>query len=161
MPNPITEQRMNANPRDLAKQQSDAEKPPVNVDSFPPNTFFALFDDRAAAKNAADRLRETGVEENDVEVYAGKAGSKRLDPDDEDAGLFDKIVKLAQELSDFKTFVRDCSATVAAGKVLLLVRFEDEAGRNTMEKIVRETEGAPLAYTDNWALVKFASISSG
>lgn len=155
MPNPITEQRLTSASLP-SESEPEVEKQPIQLDSFTANSFFALFDDRRTAEAAAQRLQDAGVEAADVEVFAGSDGAARLRPQSEAAGLLDQIVQMAQELSDFKTFVEGCSAAVGGGKVLLVARFEDEAGRTAIEATVRQSGGAPLAYTDNWTLIKYA-----
>ena len=156
MANPMTEQQPPRNPQGRHDDAGEAKKQHIELEGFPARIFFGLFDDRYVADEAAHRIQDAGVDVKDVEILAGRDGVARLEPSQGAKGFFDRLVQAAQELSDFKTFLADCAATVKSGKALLLVRFEDEEGRTAIESIVRQGGGAPLAYTDEWTLVKYS-----
>lgn len=157
MPNPITENKPPTAPHGTGADPESQSQAPIDLDRFPSRTFFALFDDRYAAGQVAERIEDAGMDVENVEVLAGREGVARLAPDaEEPRGLIARIVQMAEELSDFKTFLSDCAATVNTGKALLLAHFEDEADRTAAELLVRQGGGAPLAYTDKWTLVKYS-----
>lgn len=142
------------NPARAKAERADSSDS-IALDGFPPHTLFALFDNRDQASAIAKKLESLGVESEYICVLAGPDGALRLQPDQKASGFFDKLVQLAQELSDFKTFIESCSAMVKSGKALLLVRFETEAERLAAERAVAQGEGQRLAYTEAVTLVKF------
>lgn len=156
MPNPMTEEKPRTAPHGTTAEPEDPAQTPIDLERFPEQTFFALFDDRYVAGHVAERIEDAGMDADRVEVLAGQEGVARLAPEAEEPhGLMERLVRMAEELSDFKAFLSDCAATVNTGKALLMASFEDEADRTAAELLVRQGGGAPLAYTEKWTLVKY------
>ncbi len=160
MPNPITEKKPEPDPRDASPKMDERSQPGLKSGSFPAKAFFALFDDRDAALRFAEQIDQAGVEDA-VKIWSQESDADQLDPDKakEPTGLIDRLVRIARELSDFKTFLGECADLVRSGRTLLLTPCEDEADCASLEGLVKEHGGIPLAHTDNWTLVRYVQTS--
>ena len=127
----------------------------IDLDRFPGKTFWGLFEDEQTAETAIGVISALNVPREDILLLAGEAGRRRINPPVEPTGWMSRIVRAAQELSDFRIFLERCGAAIARGKAILIVRFDDDAKRDRLEALTRTAGGSPAAYTSQWTITEY------
>ncbi|MBI1352702.1 MAG: hypothetical protein GC160_00040 [Acidobacteria bacterium] len=128
----------------------------IDLEHFPGNTYWALFDDEPGAKAAAQEIAKTDVTPEDMLILEGPGGLQHIHPPGHESGLISKLVRYAQELGDFQIFLEACEKAISTGKALLVVRFVDDDHRGQVERLTRIAGGKPLAFTSRWTFTEYA-----
>lgn len=120
---------------------------------------FAVFDDLDIGEEAIAALRFEGFDEDeDIWVFCGEEGSKRLDLTGRDHGIWARVLRLLQYTmsNDFK-YLRTLDEELHGGHLVVAVRVKDPSAGDEMARLLHSYGGHSIAYSSHWDFMPTAA----
>ena len=111
---------------------------------YPKHYLMGIVDDQQAATNAAERLREQGIE--DVQVLKGTAGADSLDSDGSEHGIFAKLLRTVEHISAEIDHLGEYEKAVREGSAVVAAYVEEDATREAAIEILRKHDARFVNY---------------
>lgn len=143
----------------MAGSLGDAGTMPGTFVLPPRHRLFAIFDDADAGREAVDALQAQGfAREDDIWVFYGQDGQKRLGLGDGAHGLRMKAVRLVQRAmtSDFG-YLELLDDALREGKMVIALKVHDEPSADRLARLLRERSAHSFAYGAHWDFVPVAA----
>lgn len=137
---------------------------PERFDRFvgaPAHRLFAAFDDQDAARAGLGEVRTTmgRVREDDIWVFVGEEGARRLDASGRVHGLSGRVVRfLQQQLSGDVDYLRLLDKGLRHGGVVVAVLVEPTKVTE-MAAVLRRHGGRLLAEVAHWDYVPLGTAA--
>ena len=112
---------------------------------------FAVFDDSDARAEAVEALRFDGFTDEDIWVFCGEEGSKRLDLKGKSHGIRGRVLRSLQFAmsSDFK-YLQELDDALHRGHAVIAVRVQDRRVGDEVARLLRMHAGHSIAYSSHW-----------
>jgi len=114
--------------------------------------IFAVLDDSDAAEEAVEAIRFEGFADgDDIWVFCGEEGAKRLDLTGRSHGIWGRVLRTLQLAmsSDFR-YLRDLDEELHHGHVVIAVPVHDESVADEVVWLLRMYAGHSIAYNSHW-----------
>jgi hypothetical protein len=108
---------------------------------YPENHVLAAFDSRADAAAALDDLREEGLAEDEVAVYAGEDGADEIDSDGTSHGLGSTIIRSVQGILTDRDRLVEYEEAVEQGGVVIAAQSEDDERKHLLAAVFKRHGG--------------------
>lgn len=120
--------------------------------------LFAVFEDHHAVEEAVEGLRFEGFNDDDIWVFCGEEGSKRLDLTGRSHGLRARVLRMLQYAmgNDFK-YLRTLDEELHEGHIVVAVRVKDQNAADEVARQLRMYGGDEVAYYSHWDFMPVAA----
>lgn len=145
-------------PRPTMDSASAVQNLPEHFDRFiaaPPHRLFAIFDDPAEGAEAVRVLREgdSFPHEDDIWIFVGEEGERRLDLSGSRHGIHAEIIRWFQRLmSSDVEYLRTLDEAVRGGHLVVAVAL-DHGDLVHVTQVLRSRGGHSLARVAHWDFV--------
>ncbi len=113
---------------------------------YPENHVLAAFDSRADAAAALDDLREEGLSEDEVAVYAGEQGAEDIDSDGTSHGFGSVVVRSVQLILTDRDRLSEYEEAVEGGGVVIAAQAEDDDRKHLLSAVFQRHSGRDVRY---------------
>jgi len=120
--------------------------------------LFAIFDHLSAGEEAVQALRFEGFADEDIWLFCGEEGSRRLDVTGRAHGIRARVLRMIEFAlsSDFK-YLRTLDEALHHGRIVIAVRAKDESTADDIARLLRMFAGHSIAYCSHWDFVPDAT----
>lgn len=126
---------------------------------YPTDKVVGIVDERERVDALRDALSEANVTGDRVEVLCGESGSKRIDADGDEGGVFASAIRTVQKaLGEEARRLEKLNDAVDAGRYVIQVAVVDgddeaqEQDKQRIGRILHEGGAHEVAFYGSWAV---------
>ena len=126
---------------------------------YPTDKVVGIVDERERVDALRDALSEANVPGDRVEVLCGESGSKRIDADGDEGGVFASAIRTVQKaLGEEARRLEKLNDAVDAGRYVIQVAVVDgddeaqEQDKQRIGRILHEGGAHEVAFYGSWAV---------
>jgi hypothetical protein len=126
---------------------------------YPTDKVVGIVDERERVDALRDSLSEANVPGDRVEVLCGESGSKRIDADGDEGGVFASAIRTVQKaLGEEARRLEKLNDAVDAGRYVIQVAVVDgddeaqEQDKQRIGRILHEGGAHEVAFYGSWAV---------
>lgn len=125
---------------------------------YPANKILCVFDESDYVKAAIKDLKAGNFADEDIEVFCGQAGEKRIDFSGEGHGVWATFVRSIQSLSTERLYLEKYQKELHVGHLLLAVKTADSEKTKEAAEIIHSHNGRNVTHFGTWLIEEIAEI---
>lgn len=119
---------------------------------YPAHKVLSVFDKAEDVKAAIEELKKEKFSDDEIDVFCGQNGEKRIDFSGEEHGFWSTFVRSIQNLSAERIYLENYKKELHEGHFLLMVQAEKAEKRERAVKILQANKGHRLTYFGTWLI---------
>lgn len=117
----------------------------------PRHRLFAIFDDPTVGQEAVEKLRTEGHEGDNVWVFYGEEGTRRIDITGDLEGIRGRIIRTVEHaMSGDIGYFRILDEALRSGGLVIAVSVADADAADQLARLLRSCAAHSFAYFSNW-----------
>jgi uncharacterized protein (DUF302 family) len=124
---------------------------------YPSHKVLAIFDEPENVSRAVAALRESGYDDDALEIFCGEQGEQQIDFSGKTHGLWAAFVRSLQAFSAEHLYLDYYQNELHSGHFLLQVAVKDRDQKFAAAQTLHEAGGKRITYYGNWLIEEIAN----
>lgn len=126
---------------------------PDSFTTYPNGRICAILSTGVAAEDVLNALLESGIVQEDIEVYCGRKGAIVMDVDADHHGLLAKIAKVFRAFGDMENkSMQKYKAALEKGEYVFAILVKKDEEKETIRRILAKHEAREIQYFGTWVV---------